>query len=925
MSTRRKIIKLAVAATLLSVTAAILLSYATLDITRFAPAIANEYEKRFGYKLKADRINIKLLPELDINIQGAAVSNGLTQTMSAKTIRMRVAILPLIVNKTVIRQIEADGVNLTAAISDIKRLMAAKAETKKPAPVIDNIELRGIKIRLIDDTDNIANANNKTLEADVSKASIYKKEDGFVLNVDGATKHGAEFSTSGRWESSTHTLTGMGVARNMDIEILQRYFGINPEKTVSFKGAADAKITYSIGAKVSLAGNVVIRDVTVRLPALTKPLRLNGSAAGEINIENGIYKAVLERIELNMEDFTATGSINAHGSGTDANFTITASTTPIPLSTLKRLASSIPMPAAAAPIIAKIENLSGTAAFETINASGAIKNGRLDKRGLIDKLNLSIRLDNTAFLYQGLSASFKDISGRVTFKNMAISAENIQGRYGNITLQNLSAQVTRLRAAPNYDIALKGIFEASESARLVNELGWNAAWVSSRLADKRLSGDVSLSANLKGELGSNKSMRYSGVARLREITAADLNTQSIIGPMSANFSFDNEQLQINNLSADIDNSNIQLSGYVSDYTSETASGRLSANALLTNETIQKYLWKNAPAFSGKLNIKANIIGGFDGFSAAASVITSSMPVDDKKVISLSGAQLSAKGIKIRSGALSEVESIEAEIKNARVYGHICRDVNATAAVTKDSIDGALRLIIDDGEALGTLQYFRAPDAAHAFEAAVTLNGVKLEEILTAFNVKSRIISGPVFGTGAFFVKKGGEKFISRLNGAISLQANRGRLYKFLLFNKIFSIVNIISIDELFKEGLPFKTLKGSFTVTDGVLATDGLYLDSDSMRMSAVGNIDMTIAAIETYVVMYPFVTIDKLISIIPLAGWVIAGKDKTGTGLYYKVEGPLANPDVSPALIKGLTSGIAGILKRLETMTEETPIQDGK
>lgn len=920
---RRKIIKPAIAATLLSGAAAVLLSYLPLDITRFAPAIAAQAESRFGYRLQIDRIVVKLLPALDITVQGITVSGDAGYTMTAQTIRLRVALLPLLANRIVIRQIEADEVFLTAAISEIKRRMKAKTGKKGTATFVDNLELRGLKIRLIDDIKTGNHANGKALEADIRKAYIHRQGDTFVLMVEGTTAHGAEFATSGRWESPQNAITGHITARDIDLERLQHYAGINLKKTGSFKGAADAKLSYSIGSKTSLNGEIAIRNVVARLTGLTRSLRLNGSAAVTVDIEDGRYRAALDGIKLDAGDFKVTGTINAKGSAGNADFTVTASTTPVPMSTLKRLAVAVPMPPAIGSRIRKIENETGTAAFDGISVSGSIRNGRLDTRELIDKLNLSIRLEKAALSYPGLSESFKDISGRVTFKRMIISAEEIEAHYGNIALQHLSARVAGLTAKPTYDISLKGIFDAGESARLAAELGESTAWWASRLADTRLSGDVNLSLNLNGQLGSAESIKYSGTARLRDITASYTDMPSRLGPANASVSFDNERVVINSLTAAIDDSSVEINGFVDNYTSKTASGNISTRASLTNETMQRYLWASAPAFSGKLNVRADISGSLDEFSATASVSTGAGPVDGKKTIRLSGAEVSAKGVKIHSSALSGIEAFETIIKDGEVRGHIFKDLKTTAVVTKDAVDGKIRLIIDDGEAFGSMQYYRGKDVPTVFDADVTLNGVKLEEILTAFGVKNPILSGPVFGKGVFSVRKGDGRPVSRLNGAITLRADKGRLYKFLLLNKIFSVINIISIDELFKEGLPYKTIAGAFTITDGVLATEGLYLDSDSMRMSALGRIDMTARTIESFIAIRPFVTLDKIISSVPLAGWVITGKEQSVVSLYYEVTGPLANPDVSPAMVKGIKEGIPGILERLiTTEPKATPEQ---
>ena len=49
----------------------------------------------------------------------------------------------------------------------------------------------------------------------------------------------------------------------------------------------------------------------------------------------------------------------------------------------------------------------------------------------------------------------------------------------------------------------------------------------------------------------------------------------------------------------------------------------------------------------------------------------------------------------------------------------------------------------------------------------------------------------------------------------------------------------------------------------------------------------------------------------IPLAGWIISGKDQSALTMYYEIKGPLKDPDVHAVPVKSLGKGIFGILER--------------
>ncbi|MBI5455223.1 MAG: AsmA-like C-terminal domain-containing protein, partial [Deltaproteobacteria bacterium] len=220
--------------------------------------------------------------------------------------------------------------------------------------------------------------------------------------------------------------------------------------------------------------------------------------------------------------------------------------------------------------------------------------------------------------------------------------------------------------------------------------------------------------------------------------------------------------------------------------------------------------------------------------------------------------------------------------------------------------------IDYGSIFGKAEYFRGKDEPLSFRADAEFSKIKLERLISGFGAKKSILSGGLQGVIALTGKRGAHPFASGLNGSGKLKADRGRIWKFPLLSSIFSVVNILSIDEAFREGLQYKTLGGDFKVKDGVLSTKNLALDSDTLRMSATGEIDFPDKNIDALLALHPFVTIDKIISSIPLAGWIITGKEKSTVSMYFSVEGPLKKPDVDPVPIKSISDPVLGILERL-------------
>ncbi|HEY4707382.1 MAG TPA: AsmA-like C-terminal domain-containing protein, partial [Thermodesulfobacteriota bacterium] len=224
----------------------------------------------------------------------------------------------------------------------------------------------------------------------------------------------------------------------------------------------------------------------------------------------------------------------------------------------------------------------------------------------------------------------------------------------------------------------------------------------------------------------------------------------------------------------------------------------------------------------------------------------------------------------------------------------------------------LHVNVDGGAANGSFSYFLDDAEPLLFTADLKFTGVDIQAMLAAFGNKKRVLSGDLRADVLLSATRGVKPAAHGMNGYVNISTGKGRLWKFGFLSDIFSIVNIISIDELFESGLQHKGIDGHFNMVDGVLSTEDLVMDSDTLRMSAVGEIDTAASTIYATLALHPFVTIDKIISNIPLAGWIITGEKESAVSLYFEMEGPLKDPDVMPLPVESMTENIFGILERL-------------
>lgn len=252
-------------------------------------------------------------------------------------------------------------------------------------------------------------------------------------------------------------------------------------------------------------------------------------------------------------------------------------------------------------------------------------------------------------------------------------------------------------------------------------------------------------------------------------------------------------------------------------------------------------------------------------------------------------------------------------KEGSAWGHPFTNLVMDFDLDPDAVTAKTQVLdIDEGTISSTVNVYRDPASELLYRASFDLQNVDLGVFFENLGVEKKILTGSLYGEFNLKGTRGAEPFTSGINGTAHLVSEKGKLWEFLFFNKIFSVVNIVSIDELFKKGLPYKEISGDYEFTDGVISTQNMLLDSDSIRMSAVGEIDMPNKSLDSILALHPFVTIDKVISQIPLAGWIITGREKSTVSMYFEIKGPFKDIKTTPKPVKTIERGVLGVFQRV-------------
>ena len=160
-------------------------------------------------------------------------------------------------------------------------------------------------------------------------------------------------------------------------------------------------------------------------------------------------------------------------------------------------------------------------------------------------------------------------------------------------------------------------------------------------------------------------------------------------------------------------------------------------------------------------------------------------------------------------------------------------------------------------------------------------------------------------------------FWHNARGGIHMRVKNGVLREFHTLAKVFSLLNISqlfsgNLPDINKEGMPFSLLESSYKIGDGKISTKDLTVTSESMNLSAVGSHNLVSDNLDITLGVMPLRTVDKILTAVPVAGWVLTGENKALLTAYFKIEGKAENPKVSAIPIESVSETIFGLFNRI-------------
>ena len=203
--------------------------------------------------------------------------------------------------------------------------------------------------------------------------------------------------------------------------------------------------------------------------------------------------------------------------------------------------------------------------------------------------------------------------------------------------------------------------------------------------------------------------------------------------------------------------------------------------------------------------------------------------------------------------------------------------------------------------------------AFPFSIWFSLEGVPAQDLMGWFDVPSRFILGTLSLEGKLEGRYASSETWKRtLKGTASLQCTDGTIHRYEVLSKILTLVNFtqwsrVRMTDLATRGVPFERIAGNLRVRDGRVETDSVVIDSSVARAEFLGAYDFVEDRMDLQLSVRPLEQLDQMIDRLPVVGRVISGPDGTIVIFYYRLTGPLKEPQVTLIPFKSLNDRLNG------------------
>ncbi len=153
-----------------------------------------------------------------------------------------------------------------------------------------------------------------------------------------------------------------------------------------------------------------------------------------------------------------------------------------------------------------------------------------------------------------------------------------------------------------------------------------------------------------------------------------------------------------------------------------------------------------------------------------------------------------------------------------------------------------------------------------------------------------------------------------LVGKMDFKARDGRINRFTMLSRIFSVVNITEFyrghfPDWSKEGTSYNTMEGTLHLDGPIVRVDEFILDGPYIKMVVKGDVNIVSRRMDLVVLVSPLRTADRVINMVPLLGNIMGGSLIL---IPVEVHGDMDNPTIIPLSPGAVGSELLGYLRRI-------------
>ncbi len=181
--------------------------------------------------------------------------------------------------------------------------------------------------------------------------------------------------------------------------------------------------------------------------------------------------------------------------------------------------------------------------------------------------------------------------------------------------------------------------------------------------------------------------------------------------------------------------------------------------------------------------------------------------------------------------------------------------------------------------------------------------------------QKNIVRGKLRGD-FYLIGETGANYLPSSYGNFSIQIHKGVLHQFQFLSKVFSLLNVsqifaLQLPDMDLEGMPFDTLSANLQLDKGILRSEDLKIHSEAMNQEYIGQLNLLNKQLDLNLAIHPLGTVDKIVSHIPVAGWLLTGDDRALLTAHFNITGTTDDVSVAAMPLDTLTEPTIGLLKR--------------